>query len=172
MAAANAWMKREESLLLTSTWKTPCPVLEISFTFPLFAENIFRPLLAWFLLKKRLAVWSVQRSSLLQTFLKQISLMVFYLYSTIDTFCSQSEFAIDFDVITVRPEILYCFGFPSEALLFMVNHYLLKLLTGRTCDIGPFPYIFPAKTFQSLQLHVFTGIIAKLRDCIVVCWTV
>lgn len=116
MAAANAWLKREESLLLTSTWKAPCPVLEISFTFPLFAENIFRPLLAWFLLKKRLAVWSVQWSGLLQTFLKQISLMVFYPYSTIDTFCSQSELAIDFDVITVRSEILYCFGFPSEAL--------------------------------------------------------
>jgi len=85
-------------------------VLEIGFTLPLFAEHICRPLLAWFVLEKRVAMWCLQWSGLLQNFFKQINLTVFYPYSTTDTFCSQQE-----DMLTVRREVLYRVGFPSEA---------------------------------------------------------
>lgn len=85
--------------------------------------------------------------------------MVFYTYSTTDTFHSQPEFAIDLDIITLRPEVRYCLGFPSETLPWITIYgesCLLMLLPGRMCEIGPFPYIFPTKTFQSLFRYMYS----------------
>jgi len=114
--AFKAW-KKEEFPLLASTWKLIVWYWKFDWTFSSSAYNTLRPLLTWFVQEKHL-VWWIVRSILpfFQTF-KNKSILQFSTIVPRRLLSALSQSYIDFDRITIGPEVFYGFNFPSDTIM-------------------------------------------------------